>query len=53
MALLVAVIGVFMAVVSIFTVVPRVPLVEAVILAATSFGAGAALTAAIGLRRRQ
>ena len=52
MTMLIAIVGVLVAVASIFSLVPRVRLVEAVILAATSFGAGAALAAAISQRRR-
>lgn len=52
-ALVVAIIGVVMAVASMYSVVPRVRLVEAIGLAATSFGAGAALVVAIAERRKR
>ena len=47
-----AVIGVVIAVASVYSIVPRVPLVEAIGLAASSFGAGAAFVAAIAARRK-
>ena len=54
MAVLIAVIGVGLAVVSIFSVVPRIRLVEAVSLFATAFAAGAGLAVTItGMRRRR
>lgn len=51
-ALFLAIIGVVIAVASIYSIVPRVRLVEAVGLAASSFGAGAAFVAAIAARRK-
>ena len=47
LALFLAVIGVVIAAASVYSIVPRVRLVEAVGLAASSFGAGAAFVAAI------
>lgn len=47
LALFLAVIGVVIAAASVYSLVPRVRLVEAVGLAASSFGAGAAFVAAI------
>ena len=53
MAIVIAVIGTATAVASMFTLVPRVKLVEAVTLFATAFGAGAALSAAVILYRHR
>ena len=53
LALVIAVIGVVIAVASVYSIVPRVRLVEAIGLAATSFGAGAALAVAVAARRKQ
>ena len=53
LALFLAVIGVVIAVASMYSLVPRVRLVEAVGLAATSFGAGAALAVAIAALRKR
>ena len=50
--LFLAIIGVVIAVASVYSIVPRVRLVEAVGLAASSFGAGAAFVAAIVGRRK-
>ena len=50
--LFLAVIGVVIAAASVYSIVPRVRLVEAIGLAASSFGAGAAFVAAIVERRK-
>lgn len=50
--LLIALIGLGMAAASMYSVVPRIKAVEAVILFATAFGSGAALTAVLAPARR-
>jgi hypothetical protein len=51
--MLIAVIGLLMAAGSVYSVVPRIRLVEAITLFATAFGAGVAFALAIAERRRQ
>ncbi len=51
LSLLLAIIGLGLAALSIYSVVPRIKLVEAVSLFATAFGAGAGVTAALRGRR--
>jgi hypothetical protein len=52
MSVVVAIMGLVLAVASMFSVVPRIRLVEALSLFATAFGAGAGLVAALASPRR-
>ncbi len=53
LTLLIAGIGVLMAAGSIYSIVPRIKLVEAIALFATAFGAGAAFALAVYERRER